>query len=191
MSPDDSVLDLWTRLRGGDPSAVQGLWSRFFPRMVALARRSLANRPVRDADPEDAAQSAFVSFWKRAEQGEFTEHLDRDQLWKLLSTITSRKVVRSLRREMSQKRGTGRTVGEGALGEDEPGLAERAMSQLPVAEFDLILTEMIEQLDEEQRPYVLLKLMGYTQMEIAGILECSERTVERKLQIVRELWRGR
>src|SRR5579872_5424511 len=97
MSPNDSlgscsgsVTHFFGQLQRGDPSAAEALCERFFPRLVALARKTLAGRPQRVADADDAAQSAFASFCLRVRTGEY-EVRDRNDLWNLLGVITANK----------------------------------------------------------------------------------------------------
>ena len=45
------------------------------------------------ADEEDVALSAFDSFCRGAQRGRFPQLDDRDNLWRLLVVITSRKAV--------------------------------------------------------------------------------------------------
>jgi hypothetical protein len=49
------------------------------------------------ADEEDAALSAFDSFCRRAEQGQFPDLKDRDGLWALLVVLTAHKAADLLR----------------------------------------------------------------------------------------------
>src|SRR6516225_2137610 len=98
-----SVTRFFGLLQTGDPIAAEALWQRFFPRLVALARKTLAGRPQRVADASDAAQSAFASFCQRVRGGEI--HInDRSDLWNLLGVITVRKARRQVRREQAEKR---------------------------------------------------------------------------------------
>src|SRR5688572_4527505 len=92
MSPaaDGSLTQVFARLREGDRDAANRLWGAFFPRLIALARHTLAGYPQRAADADDAVQSAFVSFWQRAQQGDFSGPLHRENLWNLLGVITVR-----------------------------------------------------------------------------------------------------
>ena len=72
-----SITALLDRLKDGDHEAVRLLWQRYYPRLVALARKKLQDTPRRVADEEDAALSAFDSFCRRAEQGQFPDLKDR------------------------------------------------------------------------------------------------------------------
>src|SRR3954462_4749785 len=114
LSGSGSVTHLFSQLQTGEPAAAEALWKRFFPRLVALARRTLAGRPQRVADADDAVQSAFASFCLRVRAGEFAIR-DRDDLWNLLGVITVNKARMQARREAAQKRGGGRVVSENAL----------------------------------------------------------------------------
>ena len=56
--------------------------------------------------------SAFHSLCDRVGRGQFPQLADRDDLWRLLVTITARKVISAVRHQTRQKRGGGRVVGE-------------------------------------------------------------------------------
>jgi hypothetical protein len=91
MSEDGSISGWINQLKAGDDAAVQKLWQAYFQRLVALARAKLRGVPRRAEDEEDAALSAFDSFCRGAEQGRFPQLNNRDDLWRLLVLITSRK----------------------------------------------------------------------------------------------------
>ena len=71
---------------------VEELWERYFHRLVSLASSNLGALPRRVADEEDVALSAFNSFCNGAVGGRFPQLDDRGNLWRLLVTITARKV---------------------------------------------------------------------------------------------------
>ena len=175
-----SVSILFQQIRAGDAAAVARLWDRFRLRMRALAEQALSGRWKRMADAEDALQSAFISFWQRAERGDFGDEMTRDDLWNVLGTITVRKALRQQRRESAQKRGGGRV-------RDEADLHEVA-SSANSPEFDVVCAEMLELLEPDLRSYALLRLMGHKNREIADQFSCTERKVERKLQLIRAVW---
>ncbi len=110
MSPSGSVTALIERLQEGDHEAARLLWQRYYPRMVALARQKLRGSPPRVADEEDAALSAFDSFCRRAEKGQFPDLKDRDGLWALLVVLTARKVGGLLRHHHREKAHSGGLV---------------------------------------------------------------------------------
>ena len=104
-------------LRGGDLAAAQPLWERYFSKLVVLARAKLVKRrqPRVEADEEDAALSAFNSFCTGVRQGKFPKLADREDLWKILMTITVRKAYAQIQRQKRLKGGGGRVVEEAAL----------------------------------------------------------------------------
>jgi DNA-directed RNA polymerase specialized sigma24 family protein len=152
-----------------------------------LARLALAGCPQRAADADDAVQSAFATFFRRARAGAFGVDLDRDDLWALLGVIAVRKARRQARREAAGKRGGGRVLDEGALTDDDRAGLE-ALAAGPAADFDLHCEELLGRLDEELRTFAMLRLLGHTNREVADRLGCTERKVERKLHLIRLIW---
>jgi len=187
---EGSVTQFFGQLRAGDRSAAQQLWERYCPRLLALARKTLMGRMPRGTGPEDAVQSAFISFWQRAEKGQFVGDVDRNQLWNLLGLITVRKALKQAGRERSQKRGGGKVIPQHALFDrsGNPMSFDEVAGTTPAPEFDMICEEMLGLLDEETRTIALQRLMGYKNREIADELQCTERKVERKLQLIRAIW---
>ena len=94
VSPHGSVSQVLQDIGKGGDAAFEEIWQRYFPRLVRVARNSLRNLPHRLHDAEDAAQSAFVSFWKKLDGNDIAPVLDRTSLWRLLATITVRKARR-------------------------------------------------------------------------------------------------
>jgi DNA-directed RNA polymerase specialized sigma24 family protein len=193
MPSEGSVTDWIDRLKVGDPAAAERLWQSYFQRLVGLARRKLQGTPRRAADEEDVALSAFDSFCRGAEQGRFPQLLDRDNLWRLLVTITARKAGRATRHEARRKRGGHGVLDEAALaGPGEPGL-EQFLAREPTPEFAAQMAEDYQELlarldDDELRRVAVWKMEGYGNEEIAARLGCVPRTVERKLALIRTLW---
>lgn len=182
MSTNGSVTGLLNAFAQGDSDAVQLIWERYLPRMTGLANRVLGNRPRRVIDDRDVADSAFASFWRRAHQGAFPRLRDRDDLWALLSTITTRKALAHLRKESADKRGG---EGQRLSLDDVPPPADTSN----YADIDLYCEELLERLGEDElRTIALLRLMGYSNPEIAAELDCSLRRIERKLHLIREEW---
>jgi DNA-directed RNA polymerase specialized sigma24 family protein len=168
------------------------LWERFFARMVEVARRRLGSLPRRVTDEEDAALSAFVRFQQAAQAGRLPRLLDRDDLWRVLFTLTLRVVSQHLREQNRLKRGGGQVRGDSALhppeGEtidpSDPGLGPDE-----AAAWQDELKRLLAALDDDQlRQIALRKLEGCTNVEIARELGCAEPTVERRLRLIRCTW---
>jgi DNA-directed RNA polymerase specialized sigma24 family protein len=189
-STPGSVTRWLSQLRGGDADAAQPLWERYFGQLVALARTRLHDAPRRAADEEDVALSAFDSFCRAAAQGRFPHLDDRDDLWRLLLTITGRKALHLRRDEGRKKRGGGLDPRFGA--EDD---LEQVVGQEPTPEFAAQVAEECRRLldslgDPTLRAVALWKMEGYSSEEIAARLDCVPRTVERKLRLIRDTWEG-
>lgn len=181
----ESVSRWIAQLKAGDHDAAQKLWQGYFHRLVGLARVRLQGAPRRAADEEDVALSAFHTFCRRAELGLFPQLNDRDDLWRLLVTLTERKAVDLARREGRRKRGGG-TVAAG----DE--VVTDVAAPDPTPEFAAQVAEecgrLLGLLNEDLRAVALWKMEGETTEEIAARLGKAPRTVERKLRIIRGLW---
>lgn len=186
---DGSITLFFNQLKLGDEAAALGLWSHFFPRLTGLARKTLAGRPQRVADAEDAVQCVFASFFQHVRAGEF-EIADRGDLWNLLGLITTRKARAQVRRELAEKRGGGRIVEERALTgpQGNPLPLDQAAAAAATGDFDLHVVELLECLDPALREIAVLRMLGFLNREIADRLQCTERKVERKLRLIRLAW---
>ncbi len=195
MPGEDSVSRWLDGLREGSDADVQRLWDRYFQRLVRLASARLPGHARRASDEEDVALSAFSSFCDRVGRGQFPELVDRDDLWRLLVTITTRKVYESVRRETRKKRGRGRVRGDSAFMDGDAidqGMAQ-VLSREPAPEVAAQFAEDYERLinkleDPALKSVALRKLEGHSSEEIAAELGTSRRTIDRKLMLIRRIW---
>ena len=193
------VVSQWLlHLAEGDEGTAQEIWNNYFGQLVRLARRKLKGIPSRDYDEEDVALSAMNSFYKGMVRHKFNNLRNRDDLWKLLVTITARKAAARRRSHFAQKRGRGQVRGESIF---EPQAGERGgyvgidciLGTEPTPELAVDVAEncgrMLEQLEDETlRRIAIWTLEGYRTEEIADKLGCVRRTIERKLERIRKLW---
>jgi RNA polymerase sigma factor (sigma-70 family) len=205
MAPGgDGSVTFWIEgLKAGDAAAVQELWQRYFTTLVRLARAALRGAPQTAEDAEDAALSAFDSFCAGVAQGRFPRLDDRDNLWRILVTITRRKVLDQIERQKRQKRGgPGAGAGEPVEVPDRDRDRDRDVVALaldgitspqPTLEFAAMVADECRRLlallaDERQRQIAVLRMEGYTNEEIAQRLGCGLRSVVRKLDLIRKTW---
>jgi DNA-directed RNA polymerase specialized sigma24 family protein len=195
MTPDSTITHWIGQLQAGQQQAAQLLWERYFHHLVKLARKKLTGDSRAVADEEDVALSAFKSFCRAAEEGRFPELRDRDDLWKLLVTITERKAVNQVRDQRRLKRGGGKVQDEAALAgstDDGPGMA-LVPGREPTPAFAALVAEecdrLLHKLDNDVlRGIALAKMEGYTNDEIGRKLDLALRSVERKLSLIRRIW---
>ncbi len=93
MSNGESVTRWLHGVKAGDSADIARLWDRYFQRLVRLAGAKLPGHCRRAFDEEDVALSAFQSFCDRAGRGQFPQLSGRDDLWRLLATLTVRKAA--------------------------------------------------------------------------------------------------
>ena len=200
MDSGEQSISKWLQgLKQGESLCAQHLYRDVYDRLVRLARRRLSGHPLRMADEEDVALSAFHSFCDRAAKEQFPQLENRDDLWRILVKITVRKSKDYVRASKRLKRGGGDVRGEsifvGADGSADGG------NGLPQAAVDVDTPEMLAAVAEECRRLLDLlgddtlrqiavwKMEGYTDAQIAKELNCVVRTVERKTERIRDKWR--
>ena len=195
MDFEKSITDWIHGMRQGDDVSVQRIWERYFEKLVQIAGQRLPARSKRAWDEEDIALSAFHSLYQGIVQGRFPRVDDRNNLWSLLVVITARKASHAVRDAVAQKRGGGKVVGESAFGDahgDGTGICS-ILGEEPTPEFATMVSEQCERLlaalpDDNFRRLVVLKLEGFSNQDIAMKLNWGQRTVERRLGLVRKLW---
>jgi DNA-directed RNA polymerase specialized sigma24 family protein len=196
VSNDNSVTCWLDGIRLGDGAQIQRLWDRYFERLVRLAGSRLPGHSRRAYDEEDVALSAFKSFCDGIMRGQFPHLADRDDLWRLLATITTRKVIGTLRYEGRRKRGGGMVVGESAVNdandrraEGMGGFLSREPTVEAATEFAEAYDRLFERLADPMLKFIALrKLEGRTTDEVATELGTTRRTIDRKLRLIRALW---
>jgi RNA polymerase sigma factor (sigma-70 family) len=194
MRAQGSVTRLIIDLRSNDPKvrevAARLVWGRYLKELLRLARSQLSARIRTREDEEDVLQSMYKSFCIRQRKGDF-DLRSRDQLWNLLVQITLRKARNTAIRHLQGKRDIRR---EDAVTIQSPdSLLDQIDASGPSPAEAALLNEALERRiqmlgEPELREIALLKLEGYTNAEIAAQLDCTLRTVERKLERIRSYW---
>lgn len=200
MSTKGSITQWLEAVEQGDESAAQHLWERYYSSLLRLARSKLSGAAGRAFDEQDVVLNAFEAFYRGFQSGRFPQINDRHDLWRLLISLTARKAIDVVRLERRQKRGGGQVFAEADFriaGDDAAGLnmADLIGSE-PSPEFALMLAEDLQRrIDDlpkaELKDICLRKMEGWTNEEIAEQLGCTTRTVERKLELIRNHWQER
>jgi RNA polymerase sigma-70 factor, ECF subfamily len=177
--------------------AAEAIWNTYCQTLLDLACRSLDQRLQRRIGPEDVVQRTFKSFFLRQQRGQF-DLASRDDLLRLLMNMTQNKArgaaTRETRRRRDYRRDQAVKSVAGDPGDSDAWLLDRAEQGMPTpaeaAEFAEEAERRLARLPEDLRRIALYKLEGYTNAEIASLPDkpCSERTVERKLKLIREAW---
>jgi DNA-directed RNA polymerase specialized sigma24 family protein len=191
MSSTRSVTYWLEELKSNNPQAAQELWERYFHRLMGLARKHLRGSRRRAIDEEDVALCALDGFFRGVSRKRFPQLKDRNDLWKILVAITERKAFGVVQKEHRLKHGSGKVRGESLFGSGDGlgGFADHEPSPQFVVQFADLCDRLLRRLTKESLKRVaLLKLEGWTNAEIAGKIARDEKTVERKLRLIRLAW---
>ncbi len=195
---NSTISECFLRLVAGDNQAIGELWNNYFEQLSRVAKKQIGNVPRRAFDEEDVVVSVFECLRKGAQDGRFAEMLDRNELWKLLVTITRQKAIDRVRRELADKRGGGITRGESAFGETEQNVnygINELLGDTPTPDSLVEMEEEKNRLlailrDDSLRQVTVLRMQGYNQKEIADQLGVTSRTIQRKFDLIRNAWQS-
>ena len=192
MSSSGSVSTWIAQLREGDEAALGKLHARYWPALVAMARRRLHGSPG-PVDEEDVAQEAFWRFYRGMKEGRLPRLANRHDLLALLTHIVACTAINQIEREQARKRGgdigqrlSVELLAESAAGEKGPSRPDA--SPLEQAILNDCYQHYVGSLPEKLRGFAESHLAGCTHRETAGLMNCSERTVERKIALILQKW---
>lgn len=193
QSSEGSITHWLGLAKAGVGNAVTDLHKRYFEQLMSVAKTKFGNSSRTVADEEDIANSVLETLFRNAANGKFPNLHDRHDLWRLLLTITNQKVNSQKRENLRMKRGSGRvytmTDLRTSLPLDLEMLATSSDSHEVMAVLSDLCTVLLNRIsDLTCRQIAVLKLRGYSNREIAKELDLIPRTVDRKVNIIREKW---
>ena len=196
-SEHHSVSHLIAQLKDGEQISIQQLWGLQRPIGKSRAPKTewCAGRKL---PMKKILAECFLSFYRGATAGRLENVLNRDDLWWLLIGITKQKTSNLIRYETALKRGGGKLVDEAAIQNNLQGnlgfdLELFASEQLS-PDFIVALEDqgrfLLELLRDDQLRFIATaRIEGYSVLEIADKLKITTRSIERKLQLIRNSWK--
>ena len=190
MSDPNNVSHWIGLVKRGDSAAANRVWEHYFDRLMQSVRRRLHGQNRAVSDEEDIVLSVFDSFYEAAAKGRFPDLSDRDDLWRLLLRMATRKAIDKRRRDLRQRRGGEVAIHSLDAVKDGETVIE-AIGDEPSPEMVLMMQESVEEFFShlgvgQLRDLAGAKLEGYSNAELAERFVCSERTIERRLYLIRE-----
>jgi len=175
--------------------------------MLRTARRYLRRRPLLKGlyDEEDAVAGSLSVLWADVESGKPLRIEEVGGLWQVFNRTLVHWIRAATRREAARKRGgpgiwcssvargSASTAPHSQIRAVSPGDLDRYESTMPLPETAAIHAEAVERLlsllDSDQRAVVRLRLDGLSIPQIGSSLGMSDRTVNRILEKIRDIWR--
>lgn len=162
---DEELLE---RLRKADEDAFRGLFRRYAPSALALARR-VVNQPFL---AEEIVQEAFLAVWRNP--AGYDRQRGSVRTW--LMGMVHHRAVDAVRREESQRRRAEDPRGGEVVVVD---FAERVVDELGLPEERKAVRAALEELPGEQRQVIeLMYFGGLSQSKIAARLDLPLGTVK-------------
>ena len=192
--PSGSVSKALVRFNEIEEKASQLIWDRYFERLRDFANGKIYPRHKRLFDGEDIAGSALLTLMNGLRENRFGDLKNRDQLWQMLVVIATRKTLNSAAFHDRVKRGGGKVQGGSAIEnaielKGLNGYFEQDQDPAKFVEFEMTCQELLNALPSEgYRQITLMRLAGFSNVEIAKKTGCSRRTIDRKLNAIRLVW---
>jgi DNA-directed RNA polymerase specialized sigma24 family protein len=182
-----SISRLLDQLKTGDQDAAAALFRRFHKRLLGQLRHRMPKDVRSVSDEYDVALSTFNQFFRDAAEGKFHQ-LDRNQLWALLTTIARHKTCNLVVHHSRQRRG-----GRNRANPTDAARLGEVCGPEPEPDEAVIVAEEIERLvnllgDDSLKTIVILRMEGWSMAEVADQVNCSVRSVRRKLLLVKHIW---
>ncbi len=156
------------------------LFETYLPKLIRLAEQRISTRVQAKFGSDDVAATVCRSVFRRFKEGKF--RFDDDaEFWRLLVTITKRKISNKVRHFSTQSRSIVDELSDlqtYILTAPEPGPREAVA-------FEESLNLVSESLDPQEREVLMMRMEGREYHEIAKLLNVSERTVRRKMEVVK------
>jgi len=190
MSKSTNVSHWIYLVKHGDSAAANRIWQHYYDCLVRAVRHRLYGQSRAVSDEEDIVLSVYDSFYSAVKKGRFPDLSDRDDLWRLLLRMSARKVVDRRRHDQRQRRSGGVNLHSFNHATNGENVIE-AIGNEPTPEMVLMMQESVEQFFShlgvgQLRDLAGAKLEGYSNAELAERFDCSERTIERRLHLIRE-----
>jgi RNA polymerase sigma-70 factor, ECF subfamily len=184
MSESDDLIE---RCRRGEQDAARTLFDAYVERLLPLARRRISQRLASRVDAEDIVQSVFRTFFARLKDDRF-EISTQDDLFRLLVRITVHKTLRQIAHHKAGKRDPGHETGQTESSSEE---LLQLLSSEPTPEATVSFLDQLEhfmnQLPQEDRAILELRMEGYSTEEIARKLGSYDRKIRRVLERIRDV----
>lgn len=154
----------------GNEEAFRGLFRRYAPSAMAVARRVVGQQYL----AEEAVQEGFLALWRNPYA--YEELRGSVKAW-LMATVHNRAVDLVRREETQRRRAEGAAPDEGLVVLDDP--AERVIDEIGLPEERKAVRAALEDLPPEQREIIeLMYFSGLTQTKIAEQLSLPLGTVK-------------
>jgi RNA polymerase sigma-70 factor, ECF subfamily len=166
-------------VKGGDEDAAHVLYERYVQRVFGLVDSKLGAKLRATTDAEDIVQSVFRSMFRGVQAGNY-EVEPGSTLWNLLAVISLTKLRRKAHHQTAQRRDVDRLVSLQTVAGGE------AIDASTDEFLNICVRETMQKLRPADRQILVLRIQGFTLIEISEQTSLSCRTIARRLRTSRK-----
>lgn len=184
-----SMQTLLQNLKSGDESAAEQIYGRHVEHVRAIVENHLNPRVRGRVGVEDVTQSIFQDVFARFRKGDLNFESD-ERFCKWMNGIARNKSIKQVRRETAVKRDVGRQERLGGREVEFDRIDElskpRQRTPYEIAAWNDGFKNAVQSLDVTCRAIVDMLADRRSQLEIAAILGLADRTIRRKMDLIRK-----
>ncbi len=182
---EDTLSGLIQNWSENEEEVLNHIFKEKFSRLYSLSRKTLGDLPGAETEAEDAVQSAVKSLCRYFRNPKNVKNKDSSDCWRFLTYLVVVKSKRRFTKQLLQNV----PISNPPLSKKSDNsfqLQDLLTAKLSLEEFDSLLCESLEELPDEVRSVAILLIKGYSKSEVARFLDCSTRTITRKLNLIRQ-----
>ena len=177
-------------MRDGNPDAVSKLVERYFRKIAQYSNKRLDARMRVAEDGEDIAIMVLDTLTRNAQLGLFPNIQHREDLWLILILLTQQLVIER-KRQANLERPVIHNMTDllTRANESHETYLQEDQAQSRILEIVDCWNELLKSLDNDRsRDIARLKLQGFSNREIATVLQIVPKTVDRKVNAIMQRW---
>jgi RNA polymerase sigma-70 factor (ECF subfamily) len=188
VTPEEFAV-LLARVRQGDQSAVAALVQQYEPEVRLVARVLLGSALRPYLDTVDLVQSVHRSLLIGLRQDKYAL-AGPENLVALALTLVRRKVARQWRRAQRQQRLSGGPADPAQLAHLLASLGSPQPDPAQAAQFNDAIQHLCNNLNETERQLLILRLQGYSTVEVAREMHVDADVLRVRLSRLRQRLRA-
>jgi DNA-directed RNA polymerase specialized sigma24 family protein len=184
---DEDITGKFLRAKQGDADAFAAIFHHFYRRLCGYIRTMLTTTDQRQHHEEDLANHVMSRVWEMRNREMFDVAQRREEIWQAICRVA----IFDTRDRARYVRSKKRNVEDLGFWDDCNSIASIRNRSNHEREFEISELWRVfwnKLPDDSYREIVRLSLAGISKREIAEKLNTTERTINRRIEVMVQLW---